>query len=151
MGRKDHLSKMKRVSVIQHLLEEGICASPDTLAALIGVSKRTICRDIKTLEKLIKREIRFDKKAGGYRILPDSAEKVKIAEAEGEMNVSEFDKSFYSDDHDVPALYIGGQVVAIGSGYWSSWADENEKDEDHLRWKLEEGKTYRVTIEEVIG
>ena len=59
--------------------------------------------------------------------------------------MSEFDKSFYSDDHDVPALYIGGQIMALGYGI----EDWNEKDKDHLRWKLDEDKEYIVEIREV--
>lgn len=62
----------------------------------------------------------------------------------GKPEMGEFDKSFYSDSHDIPALYIGGQIVQIGCGY----GDWNEKDEDHLRFKLDPEKTYRVIIEE---
>jgi|GEM_PF-5806765 len=65
---------------------------------------------------------------------------------EGKPELDDFDKSFYSDDHDVPALWVGGQIVALGSGY-GNWP--GDKDRGHLRWKLDPEKVYRVTIEEV--
>ena len=68
-----------------------------------------------------------------------------ILRVKGRPCMSEFDKSFYSDDHDVPALYIGGQIMALGYGI----EDWNEKDKDHLRWKLDEDKEYIVEIREV--
>ena len=68
-----------------------------------------------------------------------------IIEAKGKPVISEFDKSFYTEDHDVPALYINGQIIAIGNGI----DDWNIKDKEHLRWKLDKNKTYKVTIEEI--
>ena len=67
--------------------------------------------------------------------------------ATGKPEVGEFDKGSYSDDHDVPALWIGGQIVALGDGY-NNWGAFSEKDENHLIWKLDANKTYRVVIEE---
>jgi len=64
----------------------------------------------------------------------------------GKPEVSEFDKGFYSEGHDVPALWIAGQIVDLGDG--SNM--DGIKDEEHLRWKLDPEKTYRVTIEEVV-
>lgn len=68
---------------------------------------------------------------------------------EGKPTTGDFDKSFYTDDHDVPALWIGGQIVAIGDGDRQVGFGYYKKDEDHLRWKLDPDKTYRVTIEEI--
>ena len=67
---------------------------------------------------------------------------------EGKPEVQDFDKSFYTENHDVPALWIGNQIVDLGDGYTLSGLSE-EKDEEHLRWKLDPEKTYRVTIEEI--
>lgn len=69
--------------------------------------------------------------------------------AEGQPEIGDFDKSFYTDDHDVPALWIGGQIVAVGDGYRRGAWYCADKDEDHLRWQLDLNKTYRVTIEEI--
>jgi len=64
---------------------------------------------------------------------------------EGRPETQDFDKSFYTEDHDVPALWIGNQIVDIGDGY----SMNGGKSEEHLRWKLNPEKLYRVTIEEV--
>jgi hypothetical protein len=70
-----------------------------------------------------------------------------ILKMSGKPNISEFDKSFYSDGHDVPALYIGDQIVEIGDGY----SDYNEKHDDHLRFKLDFDACYEVIIRKVLG
>lgn len=67
-----------------------------------------------------------------------------VFRAEGKPHVSDFDKSYYTDDQDVPALYIGEQIIAIGSGF----GDYDRKGEDHLRWKLDPERTYVVVIRE---
>jgi hypothetical protein len=64
----------------------------------------------------------------------------------GKLNSSQFDKSFYSDDHDVPAIYIGGQIIELGAGF-DIYTDE--KDENSLLYKLDKEKTYQVIIREV--
>ena len=68
-----------------------------------------------------------------------------IIKEKGKIRISEFDKSFYTDDHDVPALYIGTQIIAIGNGI-GLWGDKNES---HLRWKLDSDKEYEITIKEL--
>jgi len=70
-----------------------------------------------------------------------------MKKVKGKPKIGEFDKSFYSDDHDVPALYIGGQVVALGDGEPMDLEDNGK--EDHLRWKLDEDKEHVVEIREV--
>jgi len=69
-----------------------------------------------------------------------------ILTVEGKPEVCDFDKSYYSDDHDVPALWIGDQIIDLGDGH-HNWP--LGKDKDHMRWKLDPNKTYRVTIEEM--
>lgn len=69
-----------------------------------------------------------------------------ILAVEGKPKFNYFDKSAYTEDHDVPAVWIGGQIVAMGSGF-NCWS--GGKDEDHLWWELDENKQYRVTIEEI--
>lgn len=65
---------------------------------------------------------------------------------EGKAKTQSFDKSYYSEGHDVPALWIGQQIVALGNGFLSY---PGGKDDTHLLWRLDPSKTYRVTIEEV--
>lgn len=69
--------------------------------------------------------------------------------AEGKPEECDFDKSYHTDDHDVPALWLGDQIVAIGDGYRPVGFGHVEEDAEHLRWKLDPNKTYRVTIEEI--
>ena len=69
-----------------------------------------------------------------------------LLKVEGRPQVSNFDMSYYSDEHDVPAIWIGNQIVALGDGY-HNWPPG--KDDPHLRWQLDPNKTYRVTIEEL--
>ena len=68
-----------------------------------------------------------------------------ILTTRGKPVIEEFDKGNYSTDHDVPALWIGGHIVALGDGYWEPYY---EKDVEHLRWKLDPEKVYILTIEE---
>jgi len=68
-----------------------------------------------------------------------------ILKREGFVKECEFDKSMYSDDHDVPALWITDVIIALGYGY----DDWGRKDATHLRWKLKPNKKYRITIEEI--
>ena len=63
----------------------------------------------------------------------------------GKFRQCDFDKSFYTDDHDVPALWIDGQIFAIGYGY----DDYGQKDKDHIRWLLNPDKEYEITIKEL--
>jgi len=65
---------------------------------------------------------------------------------EGKPKIEDIDASFYTESHDIPMLWIGKQIIDVGNGY-GSWP--SDKDEQHLRWKLDPNKTYRVTIEEV--
>jgi len=69
----------------------------------------------------------------------------EILKVVGKPIMCDFDKSFYSDDHDVPALWIGGQIVAIGDGS----DDYGIKNPKHLRWKLDENKEYEIVIREL--
>lgn len=69
----------------------------------------------------------------------------EILRVVGKPHMGDFDKSFYSDDHDVPALWIGGQIVAIGDGS----DDYGVKHEGHLRWKLDGNKEYEIIIREL--
>jgi len=68
-----------------------------------------------------------------------------ILYVKGKINESSFDKSFYTDDHDVPCTCIGSQIIEIGDGY-----DEYaSKDKDHIRWKFDTNKEYEIIIREV--
>ena len=67
MGRKNHLSKIKRLFEIQRLLQDKPSYDPDELAQIFGVSKRTIFRDMKTLEAM-NVKVEFDRKEDGYKI-----------------------------------------------------------------------------------
>ena len=67
MGRKNHLSKIKRLFKLQRLLQDNTSYTPDDLAKIFGVSKRTIFRDLKTLEAMDVK-VKFDKKGDGYKI-----------------------------------------------------------------------------------
>ena len=68
---------------------------------------------------------------------------------EGKPEMTDFDASFYTGGgHDVLALWIGSQIVDLGDGYKTDWPASG-KDEEHLRWKLDFNKTYRITIEEL--
>jgi len=69
----------------------------------------------------------------------------EIVLARGYIETITFDKSFYTDDHDVPITTINNQVIAIGDGY----DDYGEKIEGHLRWKLHPMKQYEIIIREV--
>jgi hypothetical protein len=60
----------------------------------------------------------------------------------GKPKLGEFDKSYYSDDQDVPYIYIGDLPVAIGTGT----EDYGQIDEEHLRWKLDFDTEYQITI-----
>lgn len=63
----------------------------------------------------------------------------------GKPKMGYFDKSFYSDNHDVPALWIDSQIIALGDG-----TDEyGAKDGRHLRWKLDKDKEYDVIVREL--
>ena len=67
MGRKNHLSKIKRLFELQRLLQDKPSYTPDKLAQIFDVSKRTIFRDIKTLEAMDVK-VSFDRKEDGYKI-----------------------------------------------------------------------------------
>jgi len=66
MGRKNHLSKIKRLFELQRIMQDKPSYAPDELAQIFGVSKRTIFRDIKTLQAMGVK-VRFDRKEG-YKI-----------------------------------------------------------------------------------
>ena len=68
-----------------------------------------------------------------------------ILKREGFVEECAFDKSLYSYDHDVPALWITDIIIALGNGY-NDWGC---KDPTHLRWKFKPDKKYRITIEEI--
>lgn len=63
------------------------------------------------------------------------------------MHEGDIDASCYSESHDVPCIWIGNQIVGVGDGYNSDMIPS--KNKNHIRWKLKEGKKYRVVLEEV--
>jgi len=69
----------------------------------------------------------------------------EILKVVGKPMFGTFDKSFYSEDHDVPALWIDGQIIALGDGT----DDYGTIDPTHLRWKLDKDKEYEVTVREL--
>ena len=68
-----------------------------------------------------------------------------ILKKTGKFEEQVFDKSYYTEDHDVPALWIDGQIFAIGHGY----DDYGHKDKGHIRWLLNPNKEYEITIKEL--
>lgn len=69
-----------------------------------------------------------------------------IKKIKGKVRESSFDKSFYTDGHDVPIVCIGTQVIEIGDGYERGW--NIEKDKDSFLWILDPDKEYEIIIKE---
>ena len=67
MGRKNHLAKIKRLLQLQRLLQDEPAYDADQLASLLGVSKRTIHRDLNTLQAL-GIDVHFDRREDSYQI-----------------------------------------------------------------------------------
>ena len=64
------LSRISRVVQLLCVLQSGQCYSPDGLVKVLGVSQRTVFRDLQELGA-IGVPYYFDNEAGGYRIDPD--------------------------------------------------------------------------------
>jgi predicted DNA-binding transcriptional regulator YafY len=63
------LSRISRIVQLLTTLQSGQSYGPDKLAGLLGVSRRTVFRDLKELA-VVGVPLRFDTRAGGYKIDP---------------------------------------------------------------------------------
>ena len=101
------------------------------------------------VDKIIVKLWKLKKKLGfmsaKVKKVEKKVEKKIILQVKGKPYIAHFDKSFYTDDQDVPELDIGNQIVAIGDGYDF---DDGKIDYDHLRHELNENKEYIVEIRE---